>query len=50
MSLRMVPIKQVFDRFPRMVRDLAQARGKEIHLEISGETTELDLSLIHIFF
>ena len=47
MSLRMVPIKQVFDRFPRMVRDLAQARGKEIHLEISGETTELDRPIVN---
>lgn len=47
MSLRMVPIKQVFDRFPRMVRDLAQARGKEINLEISGETTELDRSIVN---
>lgn len=47
MSLRMVPIKQVFDRFPRMVRDLAQARGKDINLKISGETTELDRSIVN---
>lgn len=47
MSLRMVPIKQVFDRFPRMVRDLAHARGKDISLEISGETTELDRSIVN---
>jgi two-component system chemotaxis sensor kinase CheA len=47
MSLRMVPIKQVFDRFPRMVRDLAQSRGKEINLEIFGETTELDRSIVN---
>ncbi|NLM42270.1 MAG: chemotaxis protein CheA [Firmicutes bacterium] len=47
MSLRMVPIKQVFDRFPRMVRDLAQARGKDINLEIFGETTELDRSIVN---
>ena len=47
MSLRMVPIKQVFDRFPRMVRDLAQSSGKEINLEIFGETTELDRSIVN---
>lgn len=47
MSLRMVPIKQVFDRFPRMVRDLAQSSGKDIHLEIFGETTELDRSIVN---
>lgn len=47
MSLRMVPIKQVFDRFPRMVRDLARASQKEINLEIYGEDTELDRSLVN---
>ncbi len=47
MSLRMVPIKQVFDRFPRMVRDLAQAHGKEIHFEVQGANTELDRSLVN---
>ena len=47
MSLRMVAIKQVFDRFPRMVRDLAQASGKDINLEIFGEMTELDRSIVN---
>lgn len=47
MSLRMVAIKQVFDRFPRMVRDLAQASGKDINLNIFGETTELDRSIVN---
>ncbi len=47
MSLRMVPLKQVFDRFPRMVRDLAQASGKRINLEIFGEMTELDRSIVN---
>lgn len=47
MKLRMVPIKQVFDRFPRLVRDLAQAAGKNINLEIFGEDTELDRSLVN---
>src|SRR5690554_1028903 len=47
MSLRMVPIKQVFDRFHRMVRDLAQSSGKEINLEVFGEMTELDRSIVN---
>lgn len=47
MKLRMVPIKQVFDRFPRLVRDFAQSSGKEINLEIVGEDTELDRSLVN---
>ncbi len=47
MSLRMVAIKQVFDRFPRMVRDLAQASGKDISLKIFGEMTELDRSIVN---
>lgn len=47
MNLRMVPIKQVFDRFPRMVRDLARVSQKEINLEIFGEETELDRSLVN---
>ena len=47
MKLRMVPIKQVFDRFPRMVRDISKEMGKEVQLHISGEDTELDRSLIN---
>jgi len=47
MSLRMVPIKKVFDRFPRMVRDLCRESKKDIQLFISGETTELDRNIIN---
>ena len=47
MTLRMVPIKQVFDRFPRMVRDLSVEKQKEIELIISGEETELDRTLVN---
>lgn len=47
MGLRMVPIKQVFDRFPRMVRDLCRSKGKQVELYISGEETELDRSIIN---
>ncbi|MGM0653037.1 MAG: chemotaxis protein CheW [Bacillota bacterium] len=47
MELRMVPIKQVFDRFPRMVRDLCRSKGKQVELYVSGEETELDRSIIN---
>ena len=42
MAVRMVPIKTVFSRVPRLVRDLASHSGKQVGLEISGEETELD--------
>ena len=46
MKMRMQPIGKVFGRFPRQVRDLTRESGKEIDLEMSGETTELDKSVI----
>ena len=46
MKVRMVPIGQVFDRFPRLVRDVAKARGKEVLLEISGAETDLDKTIV----
>ncbi|KAB2954378.1 chemotaxis protein CheA [Heliorestis acidaminivorans] len=46
MKVRMVPIEQVFNRFPRMVRDLAKELGKEINLIIEGKETELDRTVI----
>ncbi|HEX3033455.1 MAG TPA: chemotaxis protein CheA [Bacillota bacterium] len=46
MKVRMVPIEQVFNRFPRMVRDLAKDLGKDIELIIEGEETELDRTVI----
>jgi two-component system chemotaxis sensor kinase CheA len=48
MKIRMVPIDQVFRRFPRVVRDLTQENGKEIGLEIFGKETELDKSLVDV--
>ena len=42
MKVRMLPVAAVFNRFNRVVRDLARDRGKEIHLEIYGEETEID--------
>ncbi|MCL4514599.1 MAG: chemotaxis protein CheA [Firmicutes bacterium] len=46
MKARMVPIDQVFNRFPRMVRDLARELGKEIELVIEGGETELDRTVV----
>jgi two-component system chemotaxis sensor kinase CheA len=46
MKVRMIPIKQVFMRFPRFVRDFAKERGKEINLYFEGEETELDKTII----
>ncbi|MCW2277921.1 chemotaxis protein CheA [Heliophilum fasciatum] len=46
MKVRMVPVEQVFNRFPRMVRDLAKELGKEINLIIEGSETELDRTVI----
>lgn len=46
MSIRMMPISFVFSRFPRVVRDLSGKLGKQVELKTSGETTELDRSLI----
>ncbi len=46
MKMRMQPIAKVFNKFPRMVRDLARSSGKEIDLQLSGEETELDKTVI----
>jgi len=46
MEMRMVPISTVFNRFPRLVRDLAQDLEKDINLVIEGEETELDRTII----
>ena len=46
MKVRMVPVSAVFNRFPRMVRDIAKELNKEINLTIEGEETELDRTVI----
>jgi len=46
MKTRMQPIKKVFGRFPRLVRDLARSLKKEINLELVGEDTDLDKNLV----
>ncbi len=46
MKIRMQPIAKVFSKFPRMVRDMSRQLGKDIDLEIFGEDTEVDKSVI----
>jgi two-component system chemotaxis sensor kinase CheA len=46
MQIRMVPISQIFSRFPRLVRDVSKDIGKKVDLEIQGGDTELDKSVI----
>lgn len=46
LGLRMVPIGEVFNRFPRVVRDLGKELGKEVAVEITGAETELDKSMV----
>lgn len=46
MKVRMLPIEQLFNRFPRMVRDLAQTLHKQVDLQMIGGDTELDRTLI----
>ncbi|TCK18824.1 two-component system chemotaxis sensor kinase CheA [Thiogranum longum] len=46
MKTRMQPIKKVFGRFPRVVRDLARSLDKEVNLEMQGEETDLDKNLV----
>ncbi|HMR67908.1 MAG TPA: chemotaxis protein CheA, partial [Anaerolineae bacterium] len=48
MRARMLPISSLFDKFPRIVRDVARASGKQINLVVDGATTELDRSLIEV--
>jgi two-component system chemotaxis sensor kinase CheA len=46
LSMRMTPAAEVFNRFPRMVRDLARQQGKEVRLEIEGAGLELDRTIL----
>jgi two-component system chemotaxis sensor kinase CheA len=45
-KLRMVPVSMVFDRMPRLVRDLSRQMGKDIQLQVEGADTELDRTVI----
>lgn len=46
MKVRMVPVETVFNRFPRMIRDIARDLDKDVELHMSGEETELDRTVI----
>lgn len=46
MKIRMVPVEQLFRRFPRVVRDVAKMRNKDVGLEIAGQNTDLDKSIL----
>lgn len=46
MKIRMVPVDQLFRRFPRVVRDVARTRNKDITLEIAGQNTDLDKGIL----
>ncbi|QXE85435.1 chemotaxis protein CheA [Geomonas nitrogeniifigens] len=46
MKVRMLPVKSVFQRFQRLVRDLSLAHGKEVRLKLEGEETELDKTVL----
>ncbi len=46
MKIRMQPIQKVFNKFPRLVRDISNSLGKDVDLKISGEGTEVDKSVI----
>jgi len=48
MKARMLPVAYLFNRFPRMVRDLSQKLGKEVDIIIEGQETELDRNLIEV--
>lgn len=48
MKARMLPVAQVFNRFPRMVRDLAQKLNKEVNFIVEGHETELDRNVIEV--
>jgi two-component system, chemotaxis family, sensor kinase CheA len=45
---RMVPMETVFAKFPRMVRDLAHSLGKEVELELRGQDTEIDKTMVEL--
>lgn len=46
MKLRMIPIANVFNRFPRLVRDISRDLGKQVKLELKGQDTEMDRAVI----
>jgi two-component system chemotaxis sensor kinase CheA len=47
LAMRMVPLSEAFERLPRVVRDAARSTGKDVELEVRGETIELDRAILH---
>src|SRR2546423_1198457 len=47
LKIRMVPVEQLFRRFPRLVRDVAKQCGKDVALELSGQNTDLDKGILY---
>ena len=50
MAMRMVPIKQTFQKMVRVVRDTAKKAKKQVHLELRGESTEIDRNMVEKFY
>lgn len=50
LGIRMVPVKDLFNRFYRLVRDTSRSLGKEVRLQVEGEETELDKSVIEFLY
>jgi two-component system chemotaxis sensor kinase CheA len=46
MDMRLIPLKKVFDKFPRLVRDLARAEGKQVDFRVEGQDIELDRTIL----
>ncbi len=46
MDMRLIPLKKVFDKFPRLVRDLARSEGKRVNFEVTGQDIELDRTIL----
>ena len=46
MQVRMVPVSQIFDRFPRLVRDLSMKKGKQIDIVMEGKEIEVDRTVL----
>jgi two-component system chemotaxis sensor kinase CheA len=46
MDMRLIPLKKVFDKFPRLVRDLAREEGKQVNFEVEGQDIELDRTIL----
>ena len=46
LKIRMVPVEQLFRRFPRVVRDVAKQVGRDVAIDLSGQNTDLDKGIL----